>query len=326
VSDGAPASPPGRSGPRDRAWRQTLIITAAGIGIFVVVQRLPMSRGSLHYADFGAGGKNYLEFCEPGSPQFAPVDAVRSPVTLEVLGAAPCERGRPARVVVRLTAASGKPVGEDDLIEVHTRKLHLLVVSASLDDYHHAHPQPTDRAGEFEFTFTPRQTGTYRVFADFTPRATGRALYAGAKLDVNEPAGPAVSPVPAAPDDSRVVTLEDVRFELRSDRDPLRANETARIVLDVMRVDGTPLVLEELMGAAAHLVAFDAACSGFAHLHPAPDEAGADAVPPGSAGDGPRRRLAFQLRLSEPGFYRLWAQLKIDGRERFVPFRVTVEP
>jgi hypothetical protein len=85
--------------------------------------------------------------------------------------------------------------------------------------------------------------------------------------------------------------------------------------------DGAAIVLEEVMGASAHVVAFDEARSGFAHLHPVekPTEVSIGRAP----GTG---ELAFSLFLPDPGAYRLWAQVKVDGRESFAPFDVFVVP
>jgi len=42
------------------------------------------------------------------------------------------------------------------------------------------HPEPGRRPGEWTFRFHPRFGGLYRIFADFTPVATNRGLYAEA--------------------------------------------------------------------------------------------------------------------------------------------------
>jgi len=59
-----------------------------------------------------------------------------------------------------------------------------LIADPTLTDYQHVHPEPTHAPGEWTFQFTPRFGGTYRIFADFTPVATNRSLYANADLVV----------------------------------------------------------------------------------------------------------------------------------------------
>ncbi|MGB0744532.1 MAG: hypothetical protein ACPGSB_08395, partial [Opitutales bacterium] len=71
-----------------------------------------------------------------------------------------------------------------------------------------------------------------------------------------------------------------------------------------------------VMGAYAHLVVFDEAGKGFAHLHPQ--------NPFIEQQDPHNPDLNFSFFPAEPGKYRLWAQLMIDGEERFVPFDLKV--
>jgi hypothetical protein len=300
-----------------RAWGLTAILTVAAVAFFFAIRNLPLATGSLHYTDFHAGEKSFLEFCEPGGPQFAPVDQVQSPVRLTILPEHLGRAGEPIRARATLTTLAGKPVAAGDLLTVHTERLHLLIVDASLDDYHHVHPQPTGVPGEFAFQFTPTSGGSYRFFADFTPRATGRALYAGASLVVG---GAADQGVATARPNRRTWRSHETaahRFTLEGADTTLRINETADLVVRVERLDGGPVELEEIMGAKAHLVAFDEGCTGFAHLHPTE----ATDAPTGAA-----QKLGFALNLADPGYYRLWAQVKIDGREVFAPFGLQVEP
>lgn len=300
-----------------RVWMQTAIITAVAIGVYALLRWLPLAGDSLHYTDFGAGQRGFLEFCEPGSPQFAPVDRVHSPVTLDLATTAPLQAGTPSRVVVRLTTASGKAIGEEDLLVVHTRPLHLLVIDESLHDYQHVHPEATATVGEFAFEFTPLRAGRYRVFADFMPRATGRALYAGAELRV---AGESKDQ-PGSPREERLTgSAGGITGRITLDPHPLRLNRTTNLILTVSRDDGQSLVLEDVMDAPAHLVAFDERCSGFAHLHPG---RGTSAIAPQTDAG---RRLVFTINVPDPGFYRLWAQLKVDGQDVFIPFDLHAVP
>ena len=71
------------------------------------------------------------------------------------------------------------------------------------------------------------------------------------------------------------------------------------------------------MGAYAHLVAFDVARTGFAHLHPMDAD-------PTRAPDARRPVLTFKLTIPRAGSYTVWAQLIVAGREEFVPFRLDV--
>jgi hypothetical protein len=300
-------------------WPMTGVITAIAIGAFAFIRWLPLSEGSLHYSDFGAGQRGFLEFCEPGTAQFAPVDRVHSPVKLELRTESALRVDEPGRVTARLLTASSKTIGPDDLLVVHTRKLHLLLIDESLEDYQHVHPELADDAATFDFTFTPRRAGRYRVFADFMPRATGRSLYSGAELAVAGDSN-AAKALGGRADEPALAKAQGLVFRLDVERPPVRINQTAQLVLTIAREAGGIPELEEIMGAEAHLVAFDERCSGFAHLHPTAP------TPERAAKTDAGRRLAFSIHVPDPGRYRLWAQVQVDGREVFAPFDLSVEP
>ena len=82
-------------------------------------------------------------------------------------------------------AATNEPVTPAELIETHTRKIHLLVIDGSLTDYHHEHPQPAATPGDYVFDFTPAKPGPYLAWADLRPLPMGlqeyeKAIIAGA--------------------------------------------------------------------------------------------------------------------------------------------------
>jgi hypothetical protein len=258
-----------------------------------------------------------IEFCDPANPQFIPVVAVKSPVVLSVATAETPVAGQPIKATVTLSTSSGKPVAPADLLVVHTRPLHLLIIDPSLNDYQHVHPEPADKPGQWVFDFTPSAGGTYRIFADFTPAATGRGLYAGADLEVGgapEKMGGRNGNGPLALDPVR----GDLRFSLTPAQQPVRANQPVDLKFAVRRENGADVTLEPLMDAFAHLVAFDETRSGFAHLHPMEDGA---QVP-----DLKQPVLNFKFTIPSPGRYVIWAQVKVAGEEMAVPFEVAVVP
>ena len=99
--------------------------------------------------------------------------AVRATITTD----APLEVGKPAHAVLHLRRADNEPVTPAELIETHTRKIHLLVVDGSLTDYHHEHPQPAATPGDYVFDFTPSKPGPYLAWADLRPLPMGLQEY-----------------------------------------------------------------------------------------------------------------------------------------------------
>ena len=297
-----------------RQWRDIALITAAAAALFVGVRRLPTGT-NLSHMDFRVTGANVIEFCDPANPQFLPVVAVRSPVTLAVTTATAPQAGADVDATLVLTTFSGKPIAPEDLQVVQTRRIHLLITDPSLDDYQHVHPVPGRRPGEWTFRFHPRFGGAYRIFADFTPVATNRGLYSETEIAVGgtpNPAAAGTQPV------SWVADEDGYHFALTPASLPVRSGVQANLKLAVTRAGGGPVPLEPVMGAYAHLVAFDTQRSGFAHIHPNPVEA---AVSP----DPVNPVFTFRLMIPRPGRYVIWSQVDLAGRETFAPFWFDVD-
>ena len=304
--------------------RQVLWITVGAVALYALLRALPTGT-NLHQVDFSVTGKGALELCDPASPQFIPVVAVRSPVTMTVV---PQEGAGANHFLARLSTSTGLPIGPVDLLVVHERKLHLLIVDDTLGDYQHIHPEPTRHAGEWSFAFAPTRSTGYRVFADFTPVATGRSLYASADLAVEKTvtAGPANSAAavapwdqPRAPRQAWENERDGYRFGFTPSVLPMRAGQAEDLTLTITRGDGGKVALEPVMGAYAHVVAFDRERSGFAHLHP-------NQADPLAPPDAVRPQLKFKLTIPKAGRYVIWAQVRPEGRELFVPFWFEVVP
>lgn len=301
------------------AWGQFLALTAGAALVFALLRLIPTG-SDLNHMDFrvDAKGGQAIEFCDPLNPQFIPVVAVKSPVVMEVGSAVPPVAGRAVAAVVTLRTAGGKAIGPEDLQVTHTRRLHLLAVDPTLTDYQHLHPAPGARPGEWAFTFTPARPGTYRIFADFTPTATGRGLYASADVEVTGEPGAAAAPASVPVAAGEPWTRAGHRYALTVRPAPARAGQPLDLRFGVERTDGAAFALGEVMDAFAHLVAFDAERSGFAHLHPV-------VTGPARPAPAPRTELDFKLTIPRAGRYTIWAQLSLEGREVFVPFQLEVK-
>jgi hypothetical protein len=301
------AAHPPRLSPAQR--RSIAVITAAAAALFVVVRLLPTGT-NLSHMDFRVQGGNVIEFCDPANPQFLPVVAVRSPVTLALSTSGPARAGEVVEATLTLTTFSGKPIAPEDLQVVQTKRIHLLVVDPSLDDYQHVHPVPGRRPGEWTFRFRPRFGGAYRVFADFTPVATNRGLYSEAELAVDgAPNAVAAGTQPVSWDASS----GGYAFHLSPAALPIRAGVAAKLTLSVSRPDGRPVPLVPVMDAFAHLVAFDVKRSGFAHIHP-------DQTDLSQAPDPVHPAFTFRVTIPAPGRYVIWSQVNLAGTETFTPF------
>ena len=304
-------SAPFRLAPAQR--RSIGLITLSALALYVIVRLLPTGT-NLNHMDFRVEGKDAIEFCDPANPQFIPVVAARSPVTLALRSDSAPVLGKPVTFTLSLRTASGKPIAPEDLLVAHTRKLHLLVVDPTLDDYQHIHPEPGKRAGDWVFTLTPQRAGTYRVFADFTPAATARGLYASADFTVP---GTSARIVRGTNDTAEV---GGYRFTLEIAGGRLQARRPADLRFRIeRRIGRDPIPLQPVMGAFAHLVAFNDERSGFAHLHPRETDL---SKPP----DPQKPELTFKITIPQPGLYVIWAQVNLGGEEAFIPFWTDVLP
>lgn len=305
-------------------WRSVAWLTAGAIVLYVGFRLLPTGT-NLHHMDFQVSGKGALEMCDPANPQFIPVVEARSPVKMTLRTETAPTASAETRITLSFATSGGKPIASEDLLVVHTEKLHLLVIDPSLGDYQHLHPTPGARPGEWVFAHRPAHGGEYRVFADFTPAATARGLYSFADYAV------AGEPAPAGAADIAKVGLAlgaeaeigPWRFRLQTtDGAPVRAGKAATLVFSGRETGGGSVPLTLVMDAYAHLVAFDATRSGFAHLHPRGEKPGDYEV---KTPDAREPRLYFDLTIPTPGRYVVWAQVNLEGREHFLPFALEVE-
>jgi hypothetical protein len=289
------------------------IITAVALLLYAGIRLLPVG-SNVNHMDFRMEGQGAIEFCDPANPQFIPVISARSPVVMTLKADREPARDEPVEFTLTLSTASGKPIGPADLMVAHTRKLHLLVVDPTLSDYQHVHPEPGRRAGEWKFNLTPARAGIYRVFADFTPAATQRGLYAAADFTV-----PGTVPTVINADNT---TWQQRGYNFTLDLpDLLHAGQPTdlRFRIESQGAIKEPVPLRPVMGAFAHLVAFDEARSGFAHLHPMETDLA-------KAPDALRPELNFKVTIPEPGRYVIWAQVDLAGAEVFAPFWLDVLP
>ena len=291
--------------------RQITLITAVALGLYLIVRLLPTGT-NLNHMDFRVEGKGALEFCDSANPSFIPVVQVRSPVVLGLKSDRQPALNQPLNFTLTLRTASGKAIAPEDLLVTHTRKLHLLVIDPTLSDYQHLHPEPGPHPGEWIFTLTAPRAGLYRVFADFTPATTARGLYGVAEFTVPG----AVARVGRVT--NTTVDVADLRFELTTAQ-PFRARQPIDLRFQARRRGGEPVRLQPVMGALAHLVAFDEARSGFAHLHPNQTDRAQPLDPL-------HPELAFKITIPQPGRYVIWSQVKINDQEIFTPFWVDVRP
>ena len=244
----------------------------------------------------------------PGEPSI-----VLTPVLAQPLAA-----GQPSEVRIRFAwKRDGAPVTHDDLLVVHTERIHLLIIDESLDDYHHEHPRPTDVPGEFAFTFTPRRPGSYRVFADITPSVSQSQEYPMCDLPGSAPGGRIVNRI-----DTIESTTDGLNYQLRwlTGGVPVKTRRPVTALVNISDADGKPFArLEPIMGIYAHIVGFYEDRRTVVHIHPMDAE-------PQRATDRGGPSFMFRFYAPRSGFIRLYSQVQVGGISRFAPFGLNVGP
>lgn len=245
----------------------------------------------------------------PDKPK--PVAAAKPAIRLTLVPQDTLKTGQPVTVLAKLNSIEARTVVTPDQLEVtHTQKFHLLLVDSTLTDYQHVHPQPTGTPGIYSFTFTPKLAGGYRAWADVTLTG-GRQEFA-----MSEELGAHRAGV-INKAESHGATIDGYHFALSFDKPPVEGGESTGTIMVIDKKGNPVLTLEPIMGAYAHIAGFYDDFRTVAHLHPMGRE-------PASEQDRGGPELTFHFTPARAGFVKLFAQVKIAGKEMMVPFGVVV--
>jgi len=235
----------------------------------------------------------------------------------EIITDGPLEVGKRANLRIRLFFLdNSQPVGLSDLEETHTRKIHLLISDITETDYHHEHPEPAGD-GEYAFSFTPQRPDTYRVWADLLPVRTHVQQYSVADIPSSTSRQAKLAENEA---ENRHAEIDGYKFELSFEKDVIHERDTVAGKLRVTEPDGQPCKkLGVVMGAFGHFVGFGDEFATVLHLHPT-----GPLITDPEARSGPE--LPFYFRSNKTGLFRLFAQVKIEGKDFFPRFVLRVQP
>jgi rubrerythrin len=246
-------------------------------------------------------------------PQLTQAPIIRA----EIVADRPLEVGKRADLRIRLFFIdNSQPVRLSDLEETHTRKIHLLISDISETDYHHEHPEPVGD-GEYAFSFTPQRPDTYRVWADLLPVRTHVQQYSVGDIPSSTPRqGKMAENEP----ENRHAEIDGYKFDLSFEKELIHERDTVAGKLRVTQPDGQACdKLGVVMGAFGHFVGFGDDFATVLHLHPV----GPLITDPEARG-GPE--LAFYFRSNQIGLFRLFSQVKIEGKDFFPRFVLQVQP
>lgn len=292
--------------------RASLYISAAFVVLFIVIRSMPVEPCEvLHYGDY-MNEEGAVEYCGEEETAFFDMTRIRYPIEVKLEPMGELVPGKPTTFDLYLHDHLGRGIAYEDIVVSHTERIHLMAVDPSLTDYQHLHPQPAGAPGHFQFELTPELSGTYKVYLDFISLHSQRRVLARSEFEVaGEAEAPSIQRSTSIPQGGLVYTLRT------PGEGSFPAGEESQLELKVRPENGSSeLEFGLVMGAYAHLVVFDEAGKGFAHLHPQ--------NPFIDQQDPKNPDLNFSFFPADPGKYRLWAQLMVNGEERFVPFDLEV--
>jgi hypothetical protein len=290
---------------------QVTLITLGCVTAYFGLRSLPVEECAfLHYGDF-VNDQGVIEGCGYEETDFFVMSELRFPIISTLTPLSEPRLGEPVPFKLTLFTTTGKPIRYEEIAVSHTERIHAMVVDPSLEDYQHLHPQPAGPDGHYLFEMTPRKAGEYSVYLDLIPLTNSRRTLLETRFSVPGPAGE------PRPGKSVRYSRENLEFSFEPVQERLVTGEELRFRLEVSSRDGSPTRFAPVMDSYAHVVAFDEAGTGFAHLHPQnPFIEGQDPLNPD---------LEFVFLFDSPGYYRVWAQVIINGEEIFAPFDLLVD-
>ncbi len=192
---------------------------------------------------------------------------------------------------------------DKNLVETHTKILHLVVYDASLNEFNHVHPEFDGSNWNVELNLPVN--GSYMVWAQGeTTSGKEFSIYISLVVENGEPEIP-VTPL----GDVRVGVDGVTQVELSNTK--IKAGKMVMIDFTVTRTDGTTPSLSPYLGAFAHVIATPLNGSELIHVHP-------------MEGDDANSGM-LHATFPAAGEYRLWVQFNDDNELKTIPLSVVVK-
>lgn len=230
------------------------------------------------------------------------------------------EVGKPFTLTLTIMSAADRmPVMAFD--EVHTKLMHLIVVSKDMHQFLHLHPEYLGN-GVFELqNLTLPQIDEYVVFADFTPTGDSQQVIRNV-LSVTD-AVPGHAHLQASP---QSITSGGLTIQLDNDSITTGSETTLSFHITDTTTGEDIDQLDEYLGAAGHLVIIDPTTEVYIHTHPA-DHAKTETADSHnthgmSAQYGPH--LEFIAAFPREGLWAMWLQVLYRDEVYTFPYVIEV--
>jgi hypothetical protein len=190
---------------------------------------------------------------------------------------------------------------------VHEKKMHVILVSDDLSTFNHIHPEYT-ATGSYDLKVLGKSDkftngrgynetrfdagGKYWIFTDYKPSG---GLNQVNKTEVNVDGTTAKSV--AYTNEKRTVRTDG--YDIVLGEGGLKAGSPAQVSISITKGGKTvtPTMIENYLGAKAHVIMLETTTKEFIHTHPEPQ------------GD----TLLIETTFARPGTYRGWLQFQTDG-------------
>ncbi|MCM3169976.1 MULTISPECIES: hypothetical protein [Peribacillus] len=179
----------------------------------------------------------------------------------------------------------------------HEKIMHLIIVSADLEDYYHLHPEEKGN-GVYKLKFDLPEN-SYRAFVDIKPKNLAYQV-SPVGLQVGKGHGE-LKENPLKVDTNLTKTINKKTVELNTTK--LGINKGVTLSFDTKGI--TP---EPYLGALGHVVILDDKGEKFVHVHPTSEE-----------------QTQFETKFDKPGIYKVWGEFKFDGKVNSYPFVIEVK-
>lgn len=236
-------------------------------------------------------------------------------IKAEVLAETAAKKDDSQIIKIKLTSlADGTPVHLSDLKEAHTKKIHVLIFDQTLTDYQHVHPESTKEPGIYQFEWTPKNEGVYKLWVDVVTLKTEKEEYIEAALTTVGKDNKSVDKTL-----TQNSKADDNWYTLSFENQTLKKDHAAMGSIKIVDAQGHDFKdLEPVMGAYAHIVAIHEDFKTIAHVHPMGEE-------PSKESDRGGPTLSFHFDPKKAGYYKIWLQVQIKGSNVYVPFGIEVE-
>lgn len=191
--------------------------------------------------------------------------------------------------------------------EVHTKKMHLIIVDESLNTFIHVHPDYQGK-GYFTTTFAPPHAGKFILFADFKPTGAAQHVERTEIVVGGAPSGP--KQVALQDNTSDTVNINGKTVTLAVDSKKAGVETMLTYTLKDEKTGKSITNLQPYLGALGHVVILSEDTQTYIHVHPMED---------GSS------TPMFMTTFPKAGTYKAFAQFQHLGQIFTVPYVIHVQ-